>query len=522
MKSDRKPRIIFNDDTCSLRFVPPPHPEDKISLALAHLRNSQVDCLCWNLYSGDVAYSWPSRVCENYFDLAAKEFHGNTFRLSRNLLLTLHQQGIDYLPLLIERAHAEELQIYGSFRMNDSHHKSAPDSYLASEFWRTHQHYRLWEVTDGRTYYNATLDYSYPEVRQRKLDAIAEVLEMYELDGLEMDWCRNPYTFQPSEAWDKRLILMEFMTEVRELVRAAGSKRNRALGLIVRVPFSEEKLHKAGMDIEDWIRRGLMDILVMSNHTNNYNLRVGNWPKLCREHGVLFYPSLEAGPATNAAHNVVVPQTVDECIRSQRAAARNFLSQDCDGIYMFNYPCMLFESRRTDTEFADMAAVLSELGAPETLQGTPKRYTFWENLPMQLESARPPQYHQTISFALRDPDLGGPGMEAVLQFRQVAEKNPHSMEEYWQKPVMPPGWVTYLLNGTEIGPEHITRSEVPAGAIPSGFKLRKHELVRINVPGEMLVNGENALAFHIRKAPHRRDPYVHIYELVAETRVRSG
>lgn len=47
MPSKWPPRIIYNDDTCTLRTAPPPHTVDSINMALDYLKGTQVDCLCW-------------------------------------------------------------------------------------------------------------------------------------------------------------------------------------------------------------------------------------------------------------------------------------------------------------------------------------------------------------------------------------------------------------------------------------------------------------------------------------------
>ena len=62
------PRIIYNDDTCTLRTAPPPHTVDSINMALDYLKGTQVDCLCWCV-GEQIAYAWPSKVIENIFEL---------------------------------------------------------------------------------------------------------------------------------------------------------------------------------------------------------------------------------------------------------------------------------------------------------------------------------------------------------------------------------------------------------------------------------------------------------------------
>ena len=100
------PRIIYNDDTCTLRTAPQPHTVESVAHALDYLKGTQADCLCWCV-GEQIAYAWPSEVIENIFEL--KERGGRLFagwENDRDVMYTLYKQGIDYLPLLIARAQA--------------------------------------------------------------------------------------------------------------------------------------------------------------------------------------------------------------------------------------------------------------------------------------------------------------------------------------------------------------------------------------------------------------------------------
>jgi hypothetical protein len=406
--------------------------------------------------------------------------------------------------------------------MNDCHLKSDPRGLLSSKFWQDHQDWRLWEVLDARTYYNAALDYSYPEVRDRRRGAIRETLEWYDMDGVELDWCRNTYVFQPSEAWEKRGILTDFIRQIRQDLDEAGKRRRgRKLDLIVRIPFDPRKHREAGMDIDAWLDQRLIDTLVMSAHVNDYSQSIEPWASRCRQAGVAFYPSTELGPAHNAAPNHVTIETATETAARQRAMAQNFLGQGAaaaGGIYMFNFPCALFQQKRNPQEWAELTGVLKEIGQQETLAGKRKQYCFWKTLPMQVESRRPAKFHQTIKFPVRDPDLAKADTKAQLSFRQVTEANPHIDLRHADelKTILPPGWVTYWLNGVEVPESWIQRAAQPAGPVASGFKLGAHEKITISPPASAMKVGENTHGFFVPRFPEEHDPYIHIYELIVD------
>ncbi|MHB9071613.1 MAG: glycoside hydrolase family 10 protein [Sedimentisphaerales bacterium] len=534
----KKPRIIFNDDSVSLAIAPQPHTKEKISRAVDYLKGSQVDVLCWCVMEGDVASGYPSKVIENKYQFFFNQFPDTkagqklcrqALAKTKDLTLSLYAEGIDYLPTLIKLTQKTGIKFFGSFRMNDCHHKSQPlgsfsqdqGIYLISEFWKTHQDCRLWEVTDAKSYYNATMDYSFADVRNNRINAVMELASNYDVDGIELDFCRNPYTFPPSQAWSKRGILTDFIKKIRTGLNSIARARGREMGLIIRVPVMREKLINAGMDIEKWVKAKYMDVLVMSHLTNNYNLRVDDWLALCRRNGVLFYPSVEAGPADNApAHNHVVPVKMDEVVKRTCAAALQLLSQRVDGIYMFNYACHLREHEQwygcswSKSDFNKLIAVPREAGTIKTLKNAPRQYTFWKELPIYVEPLRPAKCHQTIKFNILADDLKD--KKAAISFRQIAESFPHATRKYRQNPIVKPGIINYYLNGFQIDEKLIKRTNQPAGKIPSGFTLKKHELLGIKLPASKLVNGENSLAFHIPHFPRETDPYVYIYELVVD------
>ena len=533
----RIPRIIYNDDSCTLRNSLPPHTVATIGDAVDYLKGTQVDCLCWCV-GAQLAYTWPSKVIENAFEVRDKlGLRASGYHEDQDVMYSLHRQGIDYLPHLIRRAHAQDLMFVASFRMNDTHHKSTPNDALAPEFWKTHQHWRLWDATDGKSYYNAALDYAVPAVRNRYRDGIVEVAGEYDVDGIELDFTRSPYFFQPSEAWDKREILTDFVREIGARLEEIGTKRGRPLTLILRVACRERALTTAGIDLRQWIAERLAPILIISELCANFNQIIGPWQTLCRQAGVLLYPAALDGPA--AAYNAdfysplvrnpqgprhdgqcgsVAADPEDEAIRAKRGAAQNLLAQKPDGIALFNFPCWLADGKNImhndPAAFRRVISLLSELGSLKTLARKDKHYTFYLDLPIYVEASRPRRFHQTIPFMICGDDIRD--ATVTLRFHWIAEKNPHAGGKFRQNPLVEPGLVKVCLNDREIAESGLKKTKALAGRIPSGFLLKSHQIVAFQIPGGELRNGENTLAFEMPKPPHERDPYVYIYDLTVE------
>ena len=124
MHHQHKPRIIYNDDSCSINYAQPPFTKDKVAAALDYLKGSQVDCLCWKVYRRFTA-GWSSKVCQTMYELYEKENLDRSVPAD-NLRMELYRQGVDYLPILVQEAQARNIQFFASFRMNDCHHRSKP------------------------------------------------------------------------------------------------------------------------------------------------------------------------------------------------------------------------------------------------------------------------------------------------------------------------------------------------------------------------------------------------------------
>jgi hypothetical protein len=354
------------------------------------------------------------------------------------------------------------------------------------------------------------------------------------VDGIELDFTRSPYFFQPSEAWRKRGILTRFVKDLGDRLEALGKQRGKPYTLILRIASKDRALRTAGIDLRQWIQQRLAPIVILSELSINFNQTLEPWQSLCKEAGVGLYPAVEAGPAfhvtdfyTPYIRNDQAPRhdgsggvkwELREELGMQRAAAQNLLAQKPDGLAMFNFPCRLAEGgniMHTDTDrFRQVVSVLAEMGSLKTLARRPKHYAFYQDLPIYVETNRPRQYHQTIPLLIRGRDLRE--ATVTLRWRQIAERNPHADGVFKQNPLVKPGWMRTFLNDREIPEAQLQIEKAPAGRIPSGWKLGPHQVVTLQVSGRELIDGTNTLAFEINREPAPRDPYIYIYDLTVD------
>jgi len=129
--------------------------------------------------------------------------------------------------------------------------------------------------------------YAFPEVQEFMLSLIREVAENFDVDGINLGWIRGPqfvgyetpvirdfkeeYDEDPRNLDDNDIriqrlrarYLTDFTGKVRRLLNEVGSKRARKIELSAWV-FSPETNLFYGLDVETWLKEGLLDSIIGS------------------------------------------------------------------------------------------------------------------------------------------------------------------------------------------------------------------------------------------------------------------
>ncbi|NLP08854.1 hypothetical protein GX408_00515 [bacterium] len=246
---------------------------------------------------------------------------------------TLHEQGVDYPAHVIARCRHHGISPWISLRMNDTHNNNEVRHPIHSTFWKEHPEY--WRVQGRRIdYYDRTLDYSHHAVRDRFWRLIEEVLQRYDMDGLELDFMREPYLFKPGHEQEGGKILTVWLQEVRKLVKQTAGRRGHAIKMGVRVPADPVTAQNLGLDAVHWAEQGLVDLIVVTPRwaTIDTQMPLMQWKRMLAAYPVTLAGGLEIreqaypdGPA-----RIALPQTAI-------GAALGVLSSGADVVYLFNY-----------------------------------------------------------------------------------------------------------------------------------------------------------------------------------------
>ncbi len=274
--------------------------------------------------------------------------------------------------VMIQAAHEADVEILASLKMNDSHDAyvgvkyplkvQRPDLLIGDRYWPG-QYPNLLPGEQGAhlggypedsllSWFFAALDYAEPEVRQHRLDFIDQFCRKYDFDGLELDYFRHPLFFKLGEEEENLDTMTEFVRQVRGILKEIGRERGRPYLLTARVPDSPAMARRTGLDVEQWLKEGSLDLLVIGGGYMPYSGRYKEFIDMAHRYGVPAYPCVNHFRG-------------HEPIRL-RSVGSNFWGLGGDGVYVFNY-----DGAKEGTEYQQC---LSQMGSSETLLGLDKAY----------------------------------------------------------------------------------------------------------------------------------------------------
>ena len=189
-----------------------------------------------------------------------------------------------------------------------------------------------------------------PEVRQHFHDFIIWCCRKYDFDGVELDWFRHPLMLKPGEEQQNVENLNGFVRQVRSGLNKIAKERGKRYLLTVRTMDTPEQSLRTGLDVEQWLKEGLLDLLMVGGGYMPYGARLRQFIDLAHRYGVPAYPSM---------NHFKEPEMM-------RSVASNFFSLSADGFYIFNWYGV--------ADGSEKAKCLKQCGSPEALAGLDKRY----------------------------------------------------------------------------------------------------------------------------------------------------
>lgn len=384
----------------------------------------------------------------------------------------VHREGIDYPARVIERCRHDGMSPWITLRMNDCHYNDIPTHPFHGSFWQKNPQFRRKNCPG---YFGTCLDYAHQEVRDFYKALVMETLDRYDIEGLELDFMREPYLFSAGKEAEGAPILTAWIREIRKLVDAAAAKRGHPIRLGVRVPSRHETARAMGLDAVSWAREGLIDLLVPTPRwaTLEFDMPLADWrqqlgnSKVTLAGGLEYlYRSWPGGPAAGVSPELAT------------GAAISGLANGADAVYLFNH----FQGIWPEPAYRKTLIAMNSL---DTLLTRPRCVGItYRDILAPNESYRPllPATGKSVSFSIKLGPIPNRDRACTLRIGL-----PQNAVAPWPTPSVN-GKPCSLRSDTIDNGLRLLSFPVPATALTSDGKLR------------IEITGANAKEFTVERA----------------------
>ncbi|MFZ2278480.1 MAG: family 10 glycosylhydrolase [Prosthecobacter sp.] len=281
------------------------------------------------------------------------------------------EQGTDPVAVVIEHGHKAGLDVFVSFRINDGHDSRLKDGSKDTNLVPMRRDHPEWLI-HGDGFAKFEYNFAVPEVRAYTLALITEAIENYDLDGFDLDFCRQPKLFKNGEGEKNIALITDMVRAVRASLDARGKVLGRKLLLSMRVPPELDKMHDEGMDVASWIKDKLVDIVIVGDPFGwNYRLPVEKFKELAKGTGCkILAQNLCAFKEDRGRSASVLFGERDYYSTAQfRAVAALHWQAGADGMYLWNQHWL---KHYRDAQFDRQS--WKEIGDPAVLAHKDKHY----------------------------------------------------------------------------------------------------------------------------------------------------
>ena len=417
-----KPRIYFyNDGRHPLIYMyEPPMQKEEYEAAVDELLGTPVQALVFALGEGRTMLH-DTRVGELWGHNVDRWPHLIWRRAHQNARMMI-EEGNDPLRVISDRAKNENILFYPSLNVQwpAVDRREGGVWVRVSDFRWDNKHLEIGAGGDLDPKHPAfgCLDFRHPKAREERFAIVEETVRCYPVSGFEVNLNSYPYFFHPERIEEGRPLLTEWIKRVSEVVRGSGANRE----LLIRVSTNLEGSRSLGMDVTEWIRQELVDVLVVQDRPSVVNQMADFRPlvEAARDSGTRIVAAIQS---------VINSDRVDlETIEMVRATACNYWGQGIDGIF-------LDRGWFTDWPYeAPFYEKLREMPYPRLMESRDKHYHLLTDpsrgvedtgiqtralLPAKLKVNQPVKLNFTISDDLFRWDSVGRVHQVLLRIRVI-------------------------------------------------------------------------------------------------------
>ncbi len=427
----RQRTIYFNDARHYYLFVfEPPMKLEDAWRPVDEAAGTAVDTFVYGVARIDGLF-YPSKVGKRFkYGRNADAFQQAAYwRLWHNMQ-SLIDRGLDPLRVLIDRAHQKEMDFFASLRLVG--YSGIDPAHKLSNY-------------PGGSGKSGGRGFAHPQVRDHQFAVLQELATDYPTEGVELDFAFSTAYFREQDVETYTPVMTEWVRKVSNTVRNRSGEPGQ---IGARVYPTQAINRKAGLDVDTWLREGLLDYVVPMIY--GYMLVDSQMPidwliEAAHATQTSVYPMISPYSSSNQRRHHNREWATPAMMR---AAVSNYWDQGADGMYTWFLKWPLGDTERR---------ILSELGDPDLVQEASKHYRvnrsleaaervgYQTTLPLEIPVSEQGK-HYAIAFTLAD-DIEG----AADRIRQVRLKiNIADLVLADQ--------LTVLLNGQSLAEETCLRS----------------------------------------------------------------
>ncbi|MCC6445784.1 MAG: hypothetical protein IT210_20310 [Armatimonadetes bacterium] len=333
--------LIYNDDGWSsyMRYPAPMSPEDIVRATVGPVAGTGVQIYQFGSLGGH-AVQYRSSFLPRVGDRMDRIDTMHVWRI-RETLRSLDEQGTDPLRIVASACHRENMACQFSLRMNDAHHTyRRPDG-----SWYFPELLSGWlDAHPEALLPSGQLDYAHPDVHDYRLAQIREILDGYEVDGIDLDFTRFRPFFRAGAEDAGRHRMTELLCRLRDMTRA--SRRT----LSARFEYDPRICLASGLAVDRWLANGLLDQVTLGgvgDHTPD--APADWWIEQARRSGCKVFPGIEGqlhwlvasggGGTGLRPGNGVEDGFGPPSLPYLRAVAAAHYRNGADGVSLFNFTC---------------------------------------------------------------------------------------------------------------------------------------------------------------------------------------
>lgn len=345
----RKSRVILNEDMTNFVYTMCVQGSDGSDITEQVLRDyidnyagTGITDLFFNLsglvsvVDSKVKTSYTERAHTTFERGQAVDYQSNYPGITDTIL---HKNGLDMYKIWIDECQKNDIHSWLSFRMNDCHCLfEGPNALVPPEIYDNFPTRSRVRHRQQIGYYDRCRDYELEEVRAYERDYILEMLDRYDVYGIELDFQRELECFGIGREESGRAVMTEFVAELKNEVRTYEKKYGHKIQIALRGHQSPELSYEMGFDIGEMARRGLLDMYIASPRwsSSDMDMPLVLWKQLLAPYNVEVVGAIETQVAPYVRNwpwtYPIQTVTYEVCC----ALAASILSQGC-GVYLFNY-----------------------------------------------------------------------------------------------------------------------------------------------------------------------------------------